>query len=580
MLAMPAMAQFVGPVDPDANSIIPSSQSIRSETSFDLFENHWDYMLMPGYLGLFEDDGRYYTQLANLGERDMFQFGMYRPLGPGYIAFKVQFMRNDGDFTESTVYTDFELQSATDFFADPDRQFYDNGSDYENNAGDVYVGYAWPLAEDSSLGFGIDYVWQKSEYNQFESELDVPRDGTTNSRTLFTPFGSIGGVNYWQYEDNYYSSDEFDAKDTAFIVEYMKRGDISWRVRGVVQAVDHDSTYSETYTEDWTLPDDNLPDYFLAADTALDFKSVNAMGESTEPYTDSYDGTRFGLEGDVRFEKNPELNHQVNLGFYTASLDPKDDEFYDDYMWNTVADVIDVDPTDPFGGPGTTLETLSGTYEELNSGTLDSSDITADDWFLTWKTRWHLGDTHIGAGAYYFYNKMEWEASGPQTYLETYYVEDTSGILGGQAYTELGTFSYNSEYKHTSFSIPVALEQDIGERLTLRLGSQWRYDKWDSTDEYMDTYNGEVYQDLDPDNPDPVVTFLGNNTVTDTYSSESSETGVWYNAGLAYEFDRVTLELMFSGSTADARDYPSNSYREPVSFDQIFIGATFKVGER
>ena len=48
-------------------------------------------MFMPAYTGFFEDDGRFYTQLGNIGDEDHFQFAHYRPWGPGYFSFRVGF---------------------------------------------------------------------------------------------------------------------------------------------------------------------------------------------------------------------------------------------------------------------------------------------------------------------------------------------------------------------------------------------------------------------------------------------------------------------------------------------------------
>ena len=42
---------------------------------------------------------------------------------------------------------------------------------------------------------------------------------------------------------------------------------------------------------------------------------------------------------------------------------------------------------------------MASDMNSLDAVILDD-DITKDNFFLTWKTRWHLGDTHIGAGLY------------------------------------------------------------------------------------------------------------------------------------------------------------------------------------
>ena len=126
---------------------------------------------------------------------------------------------------------------------------------------------------------------------------------------------------------------------------------------------------------------------------------------------------------------------------------------------------------------------------------------------------------------------------------------------------------------HSTFSIPVALEQDIGKRLTLRLGSQWLYEMLEG--DWAASYEAGSFisENLDPDDTDPIDINLNKQVLSETMTSEFTGSMVMYHAGLAYEFDRVTLEAMFS----DSWDYGS-SYREGIDFEQIYLGATFKLG--
>ena len=80
-------------------------------------------------------------------------------------------------------------------------------------------------------------------------------------------------------------------------------------------------------------------------------------------------------------------------------------------------------------------------------------------------------------------------------------------------------------------------------------------------------------ENLDPDDTDPIDINLNKQVLSETLTSEFTGSLVRYHAGLAYEFDRVTLEAMFS----DGWDYGS-SYREGIDFEQIYLGATFKLG--
>lgn len=597
MLAMPAMAQLGGgPMDPDANSIIPSSQSIRSETSFDLFENHWDYMLMPGYLGLFEDDGRVYTQLANLGYADMFQFGMYKPVGPGYLAFKLQGMNQKWDDSYGRRFTDFDVDFSLDppqLFSEGNDEYFDATGKDEYQAGDVYVAYAWPLTEDSSLGFAIDYAWGSDEHSGTETSVQDPRDDSPDSAFgsyNFPPYGNVFVSDIVDRRDQTFGyNDKIERTDTTFIVEYMKRGDMSWRVRGWVSAVDNDVSSDQYQTDDWDVHEftDDTGLESLQYDESSTASGIGSFGYSNYyPYEGNggpsrddqpgfcnfegcyfmdnylnavaYDGNRYGLEVDLRFEKNPKLHHQLNIGFSGSSFSNKEDTLVE-------------------SSNSLQLEDFDGEYEDWSSQQafqITSDDISRDDLFLTWKTRWHLGDTHIGAGAYYFMSEMETGVSGTADQRAEGRI-GTDGVLEeGFIAAQLGLFSGSNTIEHSTFSIPVALEQDIGKRLTLRLGSQWLYEMWEGTWDSSFEEGSYIFEDLDPEDPDPIDIEVNKIVLSETASSEFTGSMVRYHAGLAYEFDRVTLEALFS----DSWDYEGSSYREGIDFSQIYLGATFKLG--
>lgn len=561
VFAVPAAAQF----DPDPNSSIMFSQSLESETTFDLFENEYDYMLMPAYMGFFEDNGRYYTQLGNTGGRDLFQFGHYRPVGPGYLSFRVA--------TSSEEFKTDQLSQTDDFDDDPTNGLYATPNIFINSENDkttfddvdAFVAYAWPLTDDSTLGFGVEIYSSSVEFKQHNETISDQRAGQggfLSDDTLFTRDQKFEENEQW----------------ATLLGEYMRRGDTSWRVRGFIQDVDHEIK-SDDIQNNLVLfdnPDEEgggtaVSDEFdrQIRERGVGFGSSfgDTEGLSTGDFIDrvGYDGIRFGAEGDIRFEKNPELTHQLNVGVSTATFDAKDTLLFSDVETDTFI-------TDN-GGGSTTTDTQVFTDQHRRTG----DDITWDNFFATWKTRWHRGDTHVGAGVYIFYDKMKTEidADVDNSFL---FFSDTDGseTFRTESFQD-ESFTASHETDVTSFSLPVALEQDINDRVQVRLGAAYR--RFNVDDKYKsDGTVGDFHDITDPDGDgataETETIFENREDFLDRLEFDDTFDEVLYQAGLLVKFDRVDLELLFTGGNE------GTSSREGVDLNQAYVGATFKLGKR
>lgn len=581
LFTLPAAAQF----DPDPNSLIIHSQSIESETTFDLFENEYDFMLMPAYSGFFEDKGRFYTQLGNTGGMDNFQFGHYRPMGPGYFSFRVAVSGANYETTQSAETRQFDDDPTNGFFDTPnigkqtcvgtDGVSFScpfGSFDGEFMDADAYVGYGWQLSDNSSLGFGIDYYTSSTEFNYSNvQEAD----------------GRAGGPLADDFTETVTSSAELSDETVALIGEFMRRGDMSWRVRGYVQAIDHDVKYD--FVDDILfLPqnDDEEGGGTIVEQTQtleerfgyLPFQglfgfpeggSVGIPSLSTSDFASDvgYDGTAFGAEGDLRWEKNPRRQHQLNVGLSTSSLSPKNDDLFRQmFTFETI-----------FDDDSSTL-TLIDTFSQVVS-----DDIGWDNQFATWKTRWNLGDTHIGGGVYVFHSNMKAEVGTNFEQTEQDFVD--GDLTFDEMFVDESILRVSRELDWTTFSLPVALEQDIGKRVQLRLGAQ--YIGTSVQDEYIaDFTQGNTVDTVDPDGDgptDPVETeteFPPDQRI-DRLKFDDSWTDVFYNAGLAVEWDRVTVELLLTSDLSSSSSSSSDSgTREGINLDRAYVGATFKLGPR
>jgi hypothetical protein len=551
--ALPAVAQ----VDPDPNSILNSSQSIESETTFDLFENEYDYMLMPAYTGFFEDNGRFYTQLGNTGGDNNFQFGHYRPMGPGYFSFRVAIHSETFETDVTAELQDFDDDPGNGFFQPPN--IFTDAESIEQDSSDItlYGGYAWTLSDDGSLGFGVEYFEESFEFEDELTSIDDQRAG------LGSPLSD---------DETLVIHQEFESSQQSITLlgEYMRRGDRSWRVRGFVQDVDNEVENSTRIDDEILFDNDDQEGFpvvrfeqqrnFVENAVFTGNGGIEGFGATFLDQV-SYDGLRFGAEGDLRFESNPELEHQLNVGVSTSSLEAKDGTIFSD---------IDTQIFEAANGDRQ-ITTITDQH------VISSDDISWDSFFATWKTRWHRGDTHVGAGLYFFYNALDMEVTTDLdgSFLNEF--EQSGDITFRQESLQEGVTVWTHDQEFSSFSIPIALEQDITDRVQLRLGAQylismfeneWRTD--DNQGNFVDITDGDG-----DGSGDPVETVTDNRQVViDTLSFEDTLNDFFYHAGLAVEFDRVTFEVLLTS------DSSSNTDREGVDLDTAYLGATFKLGQR
>lgn len=539
VVVAPAVAQ---PFDPDPNSIIRNTQSIESETTFDLFESEYDYALMPSYMGFFEDAGRYYTQLGNIGGEDMFQFMSYRPLGPGYYSFRLQFA---SDEFETTVGQRFEtfVDDAT-----PPTDIFD-GVEVTNEFEeiDAWVGYAWPITENGSLGFGLDFNANKGEVEQTQSNVDDNPAPTGDDRNAETTF-----------------LQNAESQFITLIGEYMHRGDMSWRVRGYVSDVDNDFENSTVSSETILIDNpDTEGEVSCNGDLRCELNSVSRTNGSFLFGNDlegggpagfnflqnvAHDGLAYGAEGELRWEKNPKIHHQLNVGIATGDFDAQDDVLEESTSTLTETSV---EPADP--------DTVVTT--NIDNHVLTDDDISFDSQFVTWRTRGHFGDTHCGVGLYWFNSETEFDVTA-NNLLRTIDQEFNDGELVTEVVTDTGDsfFTANHKAQVMTFSIPLALEQDVTDRVQVRLGAQ--YLRANVNDEFSDIAS------------DPGTTAGALDRESHTLEFDDTFDEVLYHAGLAVEWDRVVLEVLLTSADGGGSD------RDGIDLDTAFVGATFKLAAR
>lgn len=561
LLALPAVA-VEGPFDPDPNSTIVHSQSIESETTFDLFENEYDQMLMPSYMGFFEDAGRFYTQLGNIDGQNAFQFGHYRPMGPGYFNFRVLTTSQEFEETSSSQLDDFDDDPGNSFFSPPNVFLDVEQDEFEFWENDLYVGYAWPLTENGSLGFGLNFYSAGTEQESSDLSSIDRRSGL-----------GAGASDDQTITDVLEFNEEQDW--ITLIAEWMHRGDMSWRVRLNVSDVDHKIENNLVHNDLLLVDNDDSSEegFPTISDEESDVFRYDAVGgeDFIEGSSSSFlnrvghDGQSIGLEGDIRWEKNPKLHHQLNAGITSGSFDVQDDLLLE--RVSTTTTVFDA-------GGGSTITDV---FVDTDNHTITDDDISSDSQFVTWKTRWHLGDTHVGVGLYVFNFETELEVTADADDVSSFTESDDTGVIFFNQNSTDDFFVATHDEQITTISIPFALEQDINDNLQVRLGAQ--YIMFDFNDEFSEVFTqGDFTNVFDPDGDGagaPTTTTTENQQVfTDTFEDEEQFDEVVYNAGLMWQFERVDLEFLFTGTDG------GGSSREGVDLDQVYVGATFKLGDR
>lgn len=562
LVAIPAAAQ---PFDPDPNSTIQNSQSIESETTFDLFENEHDYALMPSYMGFFEDAGRFYTQLGNIGGEDMFQFLHYRPVGPGYLSFRVMLASEKFEVNASQQFEDFVDDSTPNdgnVLRVPNIVSDAEQIEFESSETDVYVGYGWPITDNGSLGFALNYFTNTVESEDTIVNIDDPRGPTGDDRVATDVFET-----------------EEEDETIKLIAEYMHRGDFSWRVRAFVSDVDHKIENSEVFDQLILIDNPDEEGGFCSFDVSCQDQgrdrsnAVYLFGNSeggtpgSFNFLDrvSHDGNEFGFEGDLRWEKNPKVHHQLNVGISTGDFDPKENLLQQSEFTFTGKDV-------PAGNPDTLIQTF------VDNHVIRNSDITTDNQFVTWKTRGHLGDTHVAVGLYLFNSDSELEITADSINQSTFQLLDGSAVTYSVTYGyQESFFTATRDLEIQTVSVPLALEQDVTSNVQVRLGAQYLRTSIDQEWTDIDTFgNFFVTSDPDGDGATAPTTTIFDDRFRETHTLQVEDTfdQVLYHAGLAVEWERVILEILLADSGSGGSD------RDGIDLDTGYIGATFKLAKR
>lgn len=231
-----AASAQMNPFSPSVSVL--NGQSLESEGSFGLFMNSFDYAAMePAFFALLtgdestrhlgkpssKEDGQprvLYTNLANFGDRDIFQVGGFTAAGPG-------------NFGAALGWGKWSARDSNNF-GDSDTQ--------KQDVTQVGLSYGWRLGKGKSLGVAYHYVDDTYKFNEVDNG-DTSQTGkeSLKSHKIYgqyrQEFGSdkAFAIGAWysmidsEYNNIYPGYDELSRDDVGGN-SYGVRGQLNWWV--------------------------------------------------------------------------------------------------------------------------------------------------------------------------------------------------------------------------------------------------------------------------------------------------------------------------------------------------------------
>jgi hypothetical protein len=248
-----------------------------------------------------------------------------------------------------------------------------------------------------------------------------------------------------------------------------------------------------------------------------------------------------------------------------------------DYAYNITTD-INGEETDADRGRGQYEYDVNWTGYEIWNGQCNDGDYENTAWFV--EPRWYVNFDRVrfSAGLGWYYNEQTW--SGTMLMNKTSHYEFSDGNAdyappdSGGDYTFDGSYDgrnyFNGEIETTTWRAPVAVEFDITEKLTARVGAAYNRTTREErrTDSQVirdnETYeirdaNGQLVEvgfkelfNQEPTDPDQIGTAYDQVDFGCAYEVNDKSTYDWtsYNLGLGYYFtENLQFDLMFSGNS-------------------------------
>jgi hypothetical protein len=292
----------------------------------------------------------------------------------------------------------------------------------------------------------------------------------------------------------------------------------------------------------------------------------------------NYDGDRWSLYVSPTYYLNDMHSLRLDAGYssengdFASGLNGRLD-----YAYNITTD-INGEETDADRGRGQYEYDVNWTGYEIWNGQCNDGDYENTAWFV--EPRWYVNFDRVrfSAGLGWYYNEQTW--SGTMLMNKTSHYEFSDGNAdyappdSGGDYTFDGSYDgrnyFNGEIETTTWRAPVAVEFDITEKLTARVGAAYNrttreerrtdsqvirdnetYEIRDANGQLVEVGFKELFNQA-PTDPDQIGTAYDQVDFGCAYEVNDKSTYDWtsYNLGLGYYFtENLQFDLMFSGNS-------------------------------
>ncbi len=607
-------------------------RSIKSENTFDFYENEFDFMLMPAKLAGHDStlgeghklvEGftgyRLFPNLTNQPGYNAYQIGGIIPIpnGLGNIGILFDYRKDEGNgpaldcvncgkaylnpvSTTDLYNRDWELafgldesllegdeESSTEYTdllpydgsADAlDYTSFDNTFDTnEDEAWNLYVGYVLAIPNTPfSVGVSYTYGSIEGDANRSQPELEI-----FNNTADTTP-GSSYNVSSVDGEDN--SNWDYEAHDFAVEARYNASPldsllGVAWRTSDGQNSFNDNSSINAKATNRLINANPNITPFNTEVLNSGIYSSYSQTlsesdsGDAFFPFCGwgNRDGDRWSIYTENIFELNPTVAFGLDVAYRMGEYDDNLDGSYD----------IEVDESGRRAGTGVTE---IGTRDSRETFELNG-DIDNDELDLRGELRLTFPKVRFGLGIGYNNFSEDGNYDGRSVFTETV-VYDDSTLSTSAGFTQVSTATGSQEIDYSidqqTWRLPVSTEFNITERLVGRLGVEFVYGDWE-----MEVENREVFEVNESsvttyENGDQVFGPIDNagaayddddNIETFKLTDDDTFSNTIYNVGLGYQVtENLNVDAMWRHSDDHQEGEPVK--REAISTDLLFVGAT------
>jgi hypothetical protein len=292
----------------------------------------------------------------------------------------------------------------------------------------------------------------------------------------------------------------------------------------------------------------------------------------------NYDGDHWSLYLSPTYFMNDMHSFRLDMGYggesgdFSSGLSGRMD-----YAYNITTD-INGEETDSDRDDGMKYEyDVNWTGYEVWDGACQDGDYENTSWFV--EPRWYVNfdKVRFSMGLGYHSHQEEWSGTMAMNKTSHYVFDDGNSayvpVDSGGDYTFDGSYTgrntFNGEIETTTWRAPVAVEFDITEKLTCRVGAAYyqqtreerrsdsqvirdneTYEIRDGNDQLVEVGFKELFNQDPMGNPDAIGQAYDQVDFGCAYEYNNKETYDWttYNLGLGYYFtENLQFDLMFSG---------------------------------